>query len=623
MCSGMFARSIADLSAMCVHYGVALQMYFLFNESLIPRARNYCCDEFMRSDATHMMFIDADIGFNPQDVIALLALQSDESPYDVIGGPYPKKSHHKDNMILTEDGEKTIKELVESKYSGKVASLGPKGKIEWKQVLNHSVAPHLGEPWVKIQAQNQKGTIVTADHELAVLRDVLKPFEVEWVEAKHLEGLYVVRVPNKNSGTNNENAFYNEDQLQCLIGTLLGDGSIDSKGYLKFGHSVEQNDYLKFKEELFGGKISKVRKSGEYKGKEYFSNNLHCPRNEQIIRLRELFYPNQRKSVKNVLNLIDERSLAFWYMDDGSVCDNSKNTYHVKLCTESFGQEENELLVTLLKDKFDIESGICFANSNRDVPRIYIRSSSQEKFFRLISPYIIPSMEYKIPEKYRSKEKYNFNFNRLDICAKPVFVSYDLDTKSDQYDIEVADNHNMISFGYVESNCIAWEKIKMAVDKGFADEDPGKLDAFVGDYVFNPKGGQTTIPLNQPVEVLEIGTGFMMMRRKTFQTFVEKFPQYSYKPDHVRTEHFDGSREIMMYFQSEIDPKSKRYLSEDYWFTQKVQEIGMKVWLCPWMKLQHVGTMVFGGSLADLAALGASATADAGQLDEIKKRKKK
>jgi hypothetical protein len=46
-CSGMFARSIADLSAMCVHYGVALQMYFLFNESLIPRARNYCCDEFV------------------------------------------------------------------------------------------------------------------------------------------------------------------------------------------------------------------------------------------------------------------------------------------------------------------------------------------------------------------------------------------------------------------------------------------------------------------------------------------------------------------------------------------------------------------------------------------------
>jgi len=87
----MFARSIADLSALCTHHGIPLQMYFLFNESLITRARNYCCDEFMRSDATHMLFIDSDIGFNPQDVIALLALQIQNEAYDVIGGPYPKK----------------------------------------------------------------------------------------------------------------------------------------------------------------------------------------------------------------------------------------------------------------------------------------------------------------------------------------------------------------------------------------------------------------------------------------------------------------------------------------------------------------------------------------------------
>ena len=74
-CAGMFARSVADLSALCTKYGIPLQFYFLFNESLITRARNYCCDEFMRSDCQHLMFIDSDIGFNPQDVIALMALQ--------------------------------------------------------------------------------------------------------------------------------------------------------------------------------------------------------------------------------------------------------------------------------------------------------------------------------------------------------------------------------------------------------------------------------------------------------------------------------------------------------------------------------------------------------------------
>jgi len=90
-CAGMYTRSVADLSAFCAKHNIPLQLYYLFNESLITRARNYCVDEFMRSDATHLMFIDSDIGFNPQDVIALLALMSDDSPYDVIGGPYPKK----------------------------------------------------------------------------------------------------------------------------------------------------------------------------------------------------------------------------------------------------------------------------------------------------------------------------------------------------------------------------------------------------------------------------------------------------------------------------------------------------------------------------------------------------
>jgi hypothetical protein len=261
-CAGMFARSVADLSALCTKYNIPLQFYFLFNESLITRARNYCCDEFMRSDCQHMMFIDSDIGFNPQDVIALMALQANETDkYDIIGGPYPKK-------------------------------------------------------------------------------------------------------------------------------------------------------------------------------------------------------------------------------------------------------------------------------------------------------------------------------------------------------------------------CISWEKIKHAVDKGVADEDPNVLEKFVGDYVFNPKGTQTSIPLNEPVEVLEIGTGFMMVSKQAMQKFYDHYKdQYSYKPDHVRTEHFDGSREILMFFQAEVDPKSKRYLSEDYWFCQKAQDIGLRTWFCPWMVLQHVGTYIFGGSLADIASIGASATADPSKLGGKQKKK--
>ena len=53
-CAGMFARSVADLAALCAQYGIPLQMYFLFNESLITRARNYCVDEFLQIGRAHV-----------------------------------------------------------------------------------------------------------------------------------------------------------------------------------------------------------------------------------------------------------------------------------------------------------------------------------------------------------------------------------------------------------------------------------------------------------------------------------------------------------------------------------------------------------------------------------------
>jgi len=202
--------------------------------------------------------------------------------------------------------------------------------------------------------------------------------------------------------------------------------------------------------------------------------------------------------------------------------------------------------------------------------------------------------------------------------------------------------------GPYPKKCISWEKIKSAVDKGVADKNPNELEKYVGDYVFNPKGGQLQIAIDKPTEVRELGTGFMMIRRKTFETYQKHYPKQLYKPDHIRTAAFDGSREIMAYFDCIIDRgytnedlhtllkdvaqgkeglqelaqklldteagASKRYLSEDYMFCYNCDKANLKVWLCPWMKLQHVGSYVFGGSLADLASIGASATADAAQL---------
>jgi len=95
MAHGMYVKASLDLQAIMSKYGVETRFSFLFNESLITRARNYLVDEFLRSDCTHLLFIDSDVHYNPQDVVALLALDK-----DVIGGPYPKKAINWNNIAL-------------------------------------------------------------------------------------------------------------------------------------------------------------------------------------------------------------------------------------------------------------------------------------------------------------------------------------------------------------------------------------------------------------------------------------------------------------------------------------------------------------------------------------------
>ena len=78
---------------MCAANGITVKFYYLFNESLIQRARNYVADEFMRSDCTHLVFIDSDIAFDPRDVFGMIAVQvSNPEKYNIVTGPYPKKT---------------------------------------------------------------------------------------------------------------------------------------------------------------------------------------------------------------------------------------------------------------------------------------------------------------------------------------------------------------------------------------------------------------------------------------------------------------------------------------------------------------------------------------------------
>jgi hypothetical protein len=86
MCTGMYASAIMQTVGVCGQNNMQMYYSFMMNESLITRARNSMAYDFLESDATHLMFIDADINFNPNDIP--LMVKADK---DIICGLYPKK----------------------------------------------------------------------------------------------------------------------------------------------------------------------------------------------------------------------------------------------------------------------------------------------------------------------------------------------------------------------------------------------------------------------------------------------------------------------------------------------------------------------------------------------------
>ena len=87
MCTGFFTQSLITATKVLSDNNIDLSVSFLFNESLIQRGRNLLAHQFMQNEAaTHLMFIDADIKFNPADIVHMLRADK-----DIICGIYPKK----------------------------------------------------------------------------------------------------------------------------------------------------------------------------------------------------------------------------------------------------------------------------------------------------------------------------------------------------------------------------------------------------------------------------------------------------------------------------------------------------------------------------------------------------
>lgn len=89
MCTGTYTGGMMQMIGAAQRHGFQMYYSYMMNESLITRARNSLAYDFLQSDATHLLFIDADIGFNPEDIAHML-----KADKDIICGLYPKKEIH-------------------------------------------------------------------------------------------------------------------------------------------------------------------------------------------------------------------------------------------------------------------------------------------------------------------------------------------------------------------------------------------------------------------------------------------------------------------------------------------------------------------------------------------------
>ena len=189
--------------------------------------------------------------------------------------------------------------------------------------------------------------------------------------------------------------------LEVLVGIVLGDASmskVSKEAYVKFEQGYTQERFVEHLFELFK-QYCFILQTGTRIEK-------HCPRkglvksfwfktfsHKSFTEVLKIFYITGKKTIQPglVIKYVTRKSLAYWIMCDGSLNGNT-----MILHTQSYSHSENILLSLELNQKFDLHSQVIKHKGKYWVIKI---PSEDAKLLRsLIAPYIIPSMEYKLPK---------------------------------------------------------------------------------------------------------------------------------------------------------------------------------------------------------------------------------
>lgn len=231
-------------------------------------------------------------------------------------------------------------------------------------------------------------------------------------------------------------------QKQVVIGKILGDGNIRDN-YLTFSHEKSYEDYIRWTLKCLGSIASPTIQTW-ISGFGSDMLRAYTGSFRSIGQFARQFYNDKRKFVpSSLVDMTTPIAIAFWYMDDGSLNHTDGSNDRAIFATQSFTDDDCLILIKCL-EKFAISARIQKNTKNQNT--LVLNADDAELMFLLIAPYIAPSMQYKLPERYRgatwapaeTANEYKAKLNRISISTIESFVpqnktKHDLETETHNY----------------------------------------------------------------------------------------------------------------------------------------------------------------------------------------------
>lgn len=193
-----------------------------------------------------------------------------------------------------------------------------------------------------------------------------------------------------------------EIQKQVILGKLFGDGSLhvyyDNSAQLQFSHKYEHAAYVEYSNDMLG-EVSAKKYATYISG---FGTKMYKSwtrvTHSIFKEFNEMVGSEDKQISKRFVENMSPITLAFWYMDDGSLVHNKKQRDRLQFSTCGFNKESCNNLSTGLY-KLGIASTI---TTHNEYNYINISADTTPILSKLIAPYVIPIMQYKLPLEFRT-----------------------------------------------------------------------------------------------------------------------------------------------------------------------------------------------------------------------------